>query len=284
MEESFMSIYLSVIILGLVQGLAEFLPISSSGHLVIFQSFLPGLDQISKDMTLDVLLHLGTLIAVFVVYRKTIWNMIIEFFRMIGQIFSGKFKFRKANKYQLMCIFVIVATLPLFLVVFVSDFIESKMRNLLVVGIMLFITAALLFIADRSVKGKKQMKDMTVLHALKLGLFQMVATIPGLSRSGSTISAAINMGFDRQTAVEFSFIMAIPAVIGANILSLKDVFEQGFNTALLGPYIVGIVIAAVTGIAAINLVKYISRKDKFGWFSIYCIIAGIVSIVLYFVL
>lgn len=279
-----MSIYLSVIILGLVQGLAEFLPISSSGHLVIFQSFLPGLDQISKDMTLDVLLHLGTLIAVFVVYRKTIWNMIIEFFRMIGQIFSGKFKFRKANKYQLMCIFVIVATLPLFLVVFVSDFIESKMRNLLVVGIMLFITAALLFIADRSVKGKKQMKDMTVLHALKLGLFQMVATIPGLSRSGSTISAAINMGFDRQTAVEFSFIMAIPAVIGANILSLKDVFEQGFNTALIGPYIVGIVIAAVTGIAAINLVKYISRKDKFGWFSIYCIIAGIVSIVLYFVL
>ena len=279
-----MSIYLSVIILGLVQGLAEFLPISSSVHLVIFQSFLPGLDQISKDMTLDVLLHLGTLIAVFVVYRKTIWNMIIEFFRMIGQIFSGKFKFRKANKYQLMCIFVIVATLPLFLVVFVSDFIESKMRNLLVVGIMLFITAALLFIADRSVKGKKQMKDMTVLHALKLGLFQMVATIPGLSRSGSTISAAINMGFDRQTAVEFSFIMAIPAVIGANILSLKDVFEQGFNTALLGPYIVGIVIAAVTGIAAINLVKYISRKDKFGWFSIYCIIAGIVSIVLYFVL
>ena len=279
-----MSIYLSVIILGLVQGLAEFLPISSSGHLVIFQSFLPGLDQIGKDMTLDVLLHLGTLIAVFVVYRKTIWNMIIEFFRMIGQIFSGKFKFRKANKYQLMCIFVIVATLPLFLVVFVSDFIESKMRNLLVVGIMLFITAALLFIADRSVKGKKQMKDMTVLHALKLGLFQMVATIPGLSRSGSTISAAINMGFDRQTAVEFSFIMAIPAVIGANILSLKDVFEQGFNTALIGPYIVGIVIAAVTGIAAINLVKYISRKDKFGWFSIYCIIAGIVSIVLYFVL
>ena len=279
-----MSIYLSVIILGLVQGLAEFLPISSSGHLVIFQSFLPGLDQISKDMTLDVLLHLGTLIAVFVVYRKTIWNMIIEFFRMIGQIFSGKFKFRKANKYQLMCIFVIVATLPLFLVVFVSDFIESKMRNLLVVGIMLFITAALLFIADRSVKGKKQMKDMTVLHALKLGLFQMVATIPGLSRSGSTISAAINMGFDRQTAVEFSFIMAIPAVIGANILSLKDVFEQGFNTALIGPYIVGIVIAAITGIAAIKLVKYISRKDKFGWFSIYCIIAGIVSIVRYFVL
>lgn len=279
-----MSIYLSVIILGLVQGLAEFLPISSSGHLVIFQSFLPGLDQIGKDMTLDVLLHLGTLIAVFVVYRKTIWNMIIEFFRMIGQIFSGKFKFRKANKYQLMCIFVIVATLPLFLVVFVSDFIESKMRNLLVVGIMLFITAALLFIADRSVKGKKQMKDMTVLHALKLGLFQMVATIPGLSRSGSTISAAINMGFDRQTAVEFSFIMAIPAVIGANILSLKDVFEQGFNTALIGPYIVGIVIAAITGIAAIKLVKYISRKDKFGWFSIYCIIAGIVSIVLYFVL
>ncbi len=279
-----MSIYLSVIILGLVQGLAEFLPISSSGHLVIFQSFLPGLDQIGKDMTLDVLLHLGTLIAVFVVYRKTIWNMIIEFFRMIGQIFSGKFKFRKANKYQLMCIFVIVATLPLFLEVFVSDFIESKMRNLLVVGIMLFITAALLFIADRSVKGKKQMKDMTVLHALKLGLFQMVATIPGLSRSGSTISAAINMGFDRQTAVEFSFIMAIPAVIGANILSLKDVFEQGFNTALIGPYIVGIVIAAITGIAAIKLVKYISRKDKFGWFSIYCIIAGIVSIVLYFVL
>ena len=275
--------YLSIILLGLIQGLAEFLPISSSGHLVIFKTFLPELGELEGDMTLDILLHLGTLIAVFIVYRKTIYGMVVEFFKMIGGIFKGSFSLKKANKYQLMDLYVILATLPLVIVVFVNDYIEAKMTSLLPVGIMLLVTAALMIIADNSVPGKKEITDMKPVHALKIGLFQMVATVPGLSRSGSTISAAVNMGFTRETAVEFSFILGIPAVIGANILNVKDIIETGFDTSMLLPYIVGIATAALAGIAAIKLVKYITKKDKFGWFVIYCALAGITSIVLSFI-
>lgn len=276
-------IYFSIIILGLIQGLAEFLPVSSSGHLVIFKTFLPSLSELEGDMTLDILLHLGTLIAVFIVYRKTIYGMITEFFKMAGGIFKGTFKLRQANKYQLMDLYVILATLPLVIVVFVNDYIEAKMTSLLPVGIMLLITAALLFIADHSVAGKKEITDMKPAHAIKIGLFQMAATVPGLSRSGSTISAAVNMGFTRETAVEFSFILGIPAVIGANILNVKDIIETGIDTSMILPYLFGIVTAALAGIAAIKLVKYITKKDKFGWFVIYCALAGITAIVLSFI-
>lgn len=274
---------LSSIILGIIQGLAEFLPISSSGHLVIFKTFLPGLEKLAGDMTFDILLHMGTLLAVFIVYRKTICGMVVEFFRMIGQIFSGKFSFEKANKYQYMDIFVIIATLPLLLVVFVDDMIESKMTGLLPVGIMLLVTAGLLFIADHSVGGKKEIRDMTPFQALKIGLFQMIATVPGLSRSGSTISAAINMGFTRETAVEFSFILGIPAVIGANILNLRDIIKTGFDASLILPYAIGIVTAAVFGILAIKLVQYVTKKDRFGWFVYYCAAVGVGTIILSFI-
>lgn len=274
---------LSSIILGIIQGLAEFLPISSSGHLVIFKTFLPGLEKLAGDMTFDILLHLGTLLAVFIVYRKTICGMVVEFFRMIGQIFSGKFSFEKANKYQYMDIFVIIATLPLLLVVFIDDIIESKMTGLLPVGIMLLVTAGLLFIADHSVGGKKEIRDMTPFQALKIGLFQMIATVPGLSRSGSTISAAINMGFTRETAVEFSFILGIPAVIGANILKLRDIIKTGFDASLILPYAIGIVTAAVFGILAIKLVQYVTKKDRFGWFVYYCAAVGVGTIILSFI-
>ena len=274
---------LSSIILGIIQGLAEFLPISSSGHLVIFKTFLPGLEKLSGDMTFDILLHLGTLIAVFAVYHKTIFGMIIEFFRMIGQIFTGKFKFKKANKYQLMDIFVIIATLPLVFAVFVDDFIEARMTGLLPVGIMLLITAALLFIADHSVGGNKEIRDMTPFQALKIGLFQALAVLPGLSRSGSTISAGINLGFTRETAVDFSFILGIPAVIGANLLNIKDIVQTGIDTSLILPYIIGVVTAAVFGVLAVKLVQYITKKDRFGWFVYYCTGVGILSIILSFI-
>lgn len=274
---------LSSVILGIIQGLAEFLPISSSGHLVIFKAFLPGLEKSAGDMTFDILLHLGTLLAVFIVYRRTICGMVVEFFRMIGQIFSGKFSFKKANKYQYMDIFVIIATLPLFLVVFIEDIIESKMTGLLPVGIMLIVTAGLLFIADHSVVGKKEIRDMTPFQALKIGLFQMIATVPGLSRSGSTISAAVNMGFTRETAVEFSFILGIPAVIGANLLKLRDIIKADFDVSLLLPYAIGVVTAAVFGILAIKLVQYVTKKDRFGWFVYYCAAVGIGTIILSFI-
>ena len=272
-------IFFSVILLGLIQGLAEFLPISSSGHLAIFKTLLPGLGDMANDMTLDILLHLGTLIAVFVVYHKTIFSMIREFFVMIAEIFKGKFKMRKANKYQLMDIYVLLASLPLILAFVVDDYIE-KMTSLILVGFMLFITAGLLFIADHTVKKENDILKMKPVHAIKIGFFQLFAILPGVSRSGSTISAAVNMGFSRETAVEFSFILGIPAVIGANILNVADIINTGIDKTLILPYIVGVAVAAVSGILAIRLVKYITQKDKFGWFVWYCAAAGVVAIVL----
>lgn len=183
-----------------------------------------------------------------------------------------------------MDIYVLIATVPLIVVIFVKDAIETAMMGLLPVGIMLLVTAGLLFIADHSIEGKKTVDDMKPVHAFKIGLFQMAATVPGLSRSGSTISAAINMGFDRETAVEFSFILGIPAVIGANILNVKDMIQAGIDSSRIPIYLLGVVTAAVAGVLAIKLVKYISKKDRFGWFVIYCLLAGVTAIVLSFIM
>ena len=125
---------------------------------------------------------------------------------------------------------------------------------------------------------------MTPVQALKIGLFQMIATLPGLSRSGSTIAAGINMGFTRETAVEFSFILGIPAVIGANILNVRDIVKTGIDSSLILPYIIGIVTAAVFGILAVKLVQYVTKKDRFGWFVYYCAIVGAGAVVMSFII
>lgn len=275
-------IYLSLIMLGVIQGLAEFLPISSSGHLAIFKNLLPGLEAYTEDITLDILLHLGTLIAVFIVYRQTIWKMITGFFSMIAGISKGTFRLRKASRYQLMCLYVLLASVPLIIAAALKDLIAS-ITSLLVVGLMLLLTAGLLVIADLSVKGDKDILKMKPAHAFKIGLFQLFATLPGVSRSGSTIAAAVNMGFTRETAVEFSFILGIPAVIGANVLNIGDVIAKGVSNNMIIPYLLATAAAAVSGILAIKLVKYVTNKDKFGWFAIYCAAAGVFAIILSFI-
>lgn len=271
--------YLHAIILGLVQGVAEFLPISSSGHLAILHNLMPSADAAVSDITFDVLLHLGTLVAVLIVFRKTVWNMIVEFFKMCSGILGGTFMFRKANKYQIMSLYVIVTTLILIPFALIQDTIAGVGESLWMVGALLIFTAFLLFVADHSVMGDKQMKDMTLMQAIKLGLFQGIATLPGVSRSGATISAGINMGFDRNTMVEMSFMMSIPAVLGAVVMDFGDMVA-GFTLANIGPYIVGVAVAALAGIASIKLLKLVVNRRKFGYFTWYCAAMGVLAIVL----
>lgn len=271
--------YLQAILLGLVQGVAEFLPISSSGHLAILHHLMPSASAAMENITFDVLLHLGTLLAVILVFRKTIYHMIVEFFRMLSGILGGTFLFRKANKYQIMGLYVIVTTAVLIPFALVQDTIAAVGERLWIVGVLLLFTAFLLFVADHSVLGKKQMKDMTLTQAIKMGLFQGLATLPGISRSGATIAAGINMGFERSTMVEFSFMMSIPAVLGAVVLDFGEMLD-GFQSADMGPYIVGMLVAAAVGVASIKLLSLVAKRNKFGWFMWYCLAMGIFAIVL----
>lgn len=262
--------FLSSIFLGLVQGIAEFLPISSSGHLSLFQHFF-GLTE--AGLFFDVLLHLGTLIAIFVYYWRDIVNLVKAFLRLVTGIFSKKKKgARKGRKDPgaRMILMLIVATLPLFVILPIKDKVESLYSNTIFVGCALIVTGCILFFSDRMAKGKKTVRSATLLDALLVGVGQAVAVVPGLSRSGTTISAGMLRGFSRKFAVRFSFLLSIPAVLGANIISIGDAVAAGIDTSLLPAYIAGTVVAAVSGYFAIRLVNSLADKGKFGSFAYYC--------------
>lgn len=259
---------------GMLQGFTEFLPISSSGHLSLFQHFF-GL-QGENALFFSVMLHVGTLIAVFAAYYKTILRMIVEFFTMIGDIFTKKFSYKNANEERRMVIMVLITLLPLLVFFLIKDPITalSEDDDILVEGVCFLITGSLLLMADRCVKGNKTAVDMTPKDALFIGCFQCVATLPGVSRSGSTISAGLFRGFSREFMVKFSFIMGIPAIVGSAVFEAKDALEQGitFEPALL----VGMITAAVFGLASIKLIEWLVKTDRFAVFAYYALILGVV--------
>lgn len=262
--------FLSSVFLGLVQGIAEFLPISSSGHLSLFQHFF-GLTE--AGLFFDVLLHLGTLIAIFVYYWKDIVNLVKAFLRLVAGLFSKKKKEDKKGRKDpgaRMILMLIVATLPLVVVLPIKDKVESLYSNTIFVGCALVVTGCILFFSDRMAKGKKTVRSATLLDALLVGVGQALAVVPGLSRSGTTISAGMLRGFSRKFAVRFSFLLSIPAVLGANIISIGDAVAAGIDTSLLPAYIAGTVVAAVSGYFAIRLVNLLADKGKFGNFAYYC--------------
>ena len=278
--------YISSILMGVLQGIAEFLPISSSGHLVLFQHFFGGENYEETQLFFTVLLHLGTLISVFVYYWRDVLDLIREFFLGVAALFSPKKeKGRQAPPpARWLVLLIIVATLPLFLVLPVKERVEAAMNNATFVSVALLVTGFILWFSDRMARGKKTAKTATVLDAVLVGFAQALGTLPGISRSGSTISAGLLRGFDRTFAVRFSFLMSMPAVLGANILTLKDVVETGaFHMELLPVYLTGTVVAAVVGYFAIRLVNLLADKGKFGAFAWYCWIVGAASLVAGFV-
>ncbi len=267
------------IFMGFLQGVAEFLPISSSGHLALFQSFF-GMENLEEtQMLFTVLLHFGTLISVFVVYWRDILEMIQEFFRGIAALAKGKDGGTPPPPARRMVLMIIIATLPLFVVLLVKDKVDALFGNTYFVSCALLATGFLLFFSDRIARGRKTAKTATLADAVLVGCAQAVATLPGLSRSGSTISAGLLRGFDRKFAVRFSFLMSLPAIIGANILELKDAVELGIPTEQLPVYLVGVAVAAVVGYFAIRLVNLLADKGKFGKFAYYCWAVGLGSLI-----
>ncbi len=271
--------YLFSILMGILQGVTEFLPVSSSGHLTLFQYFF-GQDPESTDMLFTILLHFGTLISVCVYYWRDVLGMIREFFLGLAAIFSRKGTTGRPPEARRLVLMVIVATLPLFAVLLVKDWLDAAFSNVTFVSLALIATGFILFFSDRMAKGHKNARTATMKDALIVGCVQAVATLPGLSRAGTTISAGMMVGFDRTFAVRFSFLMSLPAVLGANILEVVDAAASAsFDLSLLPMYVVGVVVAGVVGYLAIRLVNMLAQKGKFGKFAYYCWAVGAISLV-----
>ena len=269
------------VVLGVVQGVAEFLPISSSGHLSLLQYFF-GMEE--PDALYNILLHFATLVAVCVVYRQDIADMIVEFFRLLASLFGGEGRRERGNppEARRMILLLILGTLPLFLVLPLEGFVEDLGASPVFVSLMLLLTGCILFLSDRYGGGRKDGRTATVKDVLLVGVAQGMATIPGLSRSGTTISAGMALGFDRGFAVRFSFLLSLPAVLGATLLKVLDVMklEGGVPAENLPKYLLGMAVAAVVGYFSIKLVNLLADRGKFGAFAFYCWGAGALFILL----
>lgn len=270
--------YLMSAVLGFVQGVAEFLPISSSGHLTLLQHFF-GMEE--PDNLLNILLHFATLLAVCVYYFQDVVEMILEFFRAIRDMFSRRPSRGNPPEARRLVLLIIVGTLPLFVVMLVKDYVEALGNSPVFVSCALLVTGCILFVSDRMAGGSKTARNATLKDVLLVGLAQGCATIPGLSRSGCTISAGMAVGFDRKFAVRYSFLLSLPAVLGATILEIKDVIgaESGLAQGVLPMYLLGMVIAGVVGYFSIRLVNLLASKGKFGAFAYYCWAVGLVALI-----
>ena len=288
---SYMKWYMALFY-GIVQGLAEFLPISSSGHLALFQSLF-NIGDTEGLFTFNILLHFGTLMAVLVMYRKDIFPLIPAFFSLCGKLFKGKLFIREegqdgkkgsitlnATLSERLVILVIVATLPLVLTFFYKDYVEMLNAYPKVIGGILIFNGVVLFVSDRIAKAGKDLSGATPKDALTVGLLQAVAVVPGLSRSGTTITAGLLRGFDRQFAVKFSFILSIPTILAACVLEIPEVIENPIPSTDIFPYILGMITAALVGFAAMKLLTFISKRSNFTVFSFYCWAVGILAVVL----
>ncbi len=269
---------LEAVLLGVIQGLTEFLPISSSGHLVLFQR-LVGLTQ--HDIAFDVVVHLGTLLSVITIYRKTLIDLLGECLLIL------KAGTRKTERSKLI-LWIIAGSIPTAIMgLLLKDFFESLFSNLLSVGISLWITGIFLFLTKRvnrtesavtSYDLKQAVETLSLKKALLIGFAQGCAIAPGISRSGMTIAAALFLGVERSTAALFSFLLAIPAVSGAALLELRDVnWNQNWQSCLTG-----FLVSYMAGLIGLTLVIRAVKRGRLEIFSPYLLLVGALTIVLHF--
>ncbi len=268
--------FLEAFMQGIIQGFTEFLPVSSSGHLSLYQHFTGNNGE--GALLFSAVLHLGTLVAVFIAFRKTICELILELFSLIKDVFTGKFKWKTMNPPRRALIMLVISLLMLIPFYIFKDYFEkvSEDNDIIIEGICFLYTSAILFISDRCVKGNRKFGDITVKNAVTVGTFQGIALLPGISRSGSTIASGLFCGFERETAVQYSFILGIPAILGGCLLQVKDAVEQKAMEINVLNFGIGFVVSAVVGICAIKMVNWLVKSDKFKIFAIYTLILGIV--------
>lgn len=262
---------LQAIFIGIVQGLTEFLPVSSSAHLIFVQELL-GVNQ--PGLAFDVLLHLGTLIAVISYFFKDIIEMIKAFFSSIADLFRGKFKQGfKEEPYKKLAWMVIIGTIPVGIIGVVFDAeVEAAFNSITIPAFFLLITGVLLYVSQRLNVGHKDIKDSSLKEAILVGIGQACAIIPGLSRSGTTIASGLLIGLDKEFAAKFSFILAVPAILGATVTQL-DGIGAGLGANLF-PYLLGFLAAVISGYLAISILLKLIRERSLDVFAFYCWIVG----------
>ena len=269
--------WLEALILGVIQGLTEFLPVSSSGHLTILSNLF-GLEG-ESNLTMIVTLHVATVLStLFILWKEVVWIFKDLFAKQSWKSYSG------LNEGTRFAINILISMIPVGIVgVFFKDTVEEIFGSgLLIVGIMLLITAALL--AFSYFAKPRQREEISPLHAFIIGIGQAVAVLPGLSRSGTTIATGLLLGNKKEKIAQFSFLMVIPPVLGEALLDTLDIAEQGFSTAMSGisavSLAVGFLAAFITGCLACKWMIDIVKKGKLIWFAIYCVIVGILAIIL----
>lgn len=272
---------LKAIILAIVQGITEFLPISSSGHLAILQILF---NVKEGNVFFSQVLHFGTLLSILLVYHKQVINMIVEFFKMLGSLI--KREKIELNHYQKLALYIILATIPTVIIaLFIEKYLDQLYMSSLIIGLCFIITAFMIYFIDINIHGKNttRITDAGVPKVLAIGAVQGVAALPGISRSGSTIFISHILGINKKDAVDFSFLLAIPAMLGGFILGLKDIFKEGSQVSFDINAIVGLIVSFITGVLAIRLIKVLIKKKKFHVFSYYLVVLGIICIVLNFI-
>ena len=262
--------WIQALILGLIQGLTEYLPVSSSGHLAIGQALF-GLENGESNLAFTVLLHVATVLSTVVI----LWSEIVWLFKDLF-----KFKWNEGTKY---IVNILISMIPVAIVgFFFKDKIEEVFGSgLLIVGIMLLVTAALLTFSYFA--KPRQKENISPVHAFIIGIAQACAVMPGLSRSGSTIATGLLLGNKKEKLAQFSFLMVIPPILGEALLDVKDMIEVGFGEAMggLSPVaaIVGFLAAFISGCLACKWMINLVKKGKLIWFAVYCVIVGVVAII-----
>ena len=275
--------YIEAVLYGILQGITEFLPISSSGHLALAQGLFGAKALPSERMAFDVLLHLATLLSVTVMYRKDVVCLIRGAFSMIFRVFTPKKLKNELDFDERLALCTLIATLPMGIAFIFKQRVEAMSSSTVAVGVCLIINAFVLRVSDVLGKQSKKITDMTSGNALAVGLFQMCAVLPGISRSGATVTGMLWQDFERPDAVRFSFIMSLPVVMGACITEIPTV-SSGFGGNIgWDVLIIGTVFAAVTGMLSLKLLTLISKKSDFRVFSYYCAIVGAAAVILHFV-
>lgn len=272
---------LSAIILGAVQGISEFLPISSSGHLVL----VPALLGIETGLAFDTILHIGTLVAIFTFFWKDIINLIKGFILSIIDLTEGVDIFKRELHRvpeKRFAWLIIVGTIPTGIMgILLKDAIETIFRGTLFVGIFLLVTAAVLYYSERHSSGQITQKDMSFKQALIVGICQGLAVFPGISRSGSTIASGLCLGLNREYAARYSFLLSIPAVIGAGLIQIKDIATLDASASVL---LAGFISSVIFGYLSIKLLMKMIKDWSLDIFAYYCTIIGIITIILSVVL
>ncbi len=271
--------YLEAIILGIFQGIAEFLPISSSGHLALLQKLF-GIKE--GNLFFTEMLHFGTLVSIIVVYFSDIIKIIVEFFKLLASLIKRKEKIL-LNIHQKLAIYIIIGSIPTAIIgLSFEDFFESLYTSILPIGIFFIVTGFILFFVEKGHKQDKGIKEMTLLDSIFIGTAQGIAIIPGISRSGTTIGAGLFRGLNKSLATEYSFLLALPATFGAGLLGILKLLKNKADIIINPPLFLGVFLSAIVGIISLSFLIKILKKNKLYYFSYYLWVVGVVTIVVSF--